>query len=92
MSGIQQKDPKKKIKRCEVSGCSKAATGQVLGVRNVPVRFSHELHVFDVCDSHFEEKHDSELEETYLRTYESLGKFGIKELDSFFEKKLVKKT
>ena len=86
MSGIQQRDPKKTIKRCEVSVCNEVATQQLLGVRNVG------LYVFDVCAKHHREKYDPELEETYLRTFKSLGHFGVRELDNFFEKKLTSST
>ena len=60
------------ITRCEASGCNEVASRRVLGVRNVG------LHVFAVCDEHYREKYDNELEETYLRTYKRLGRFGVR--------------
>ena len=68
------------VTRCEAYGCNEVAILQVLGVRNVG------LTVFDVCAKHHEERYNRELEKTYLRTYERLGSYGVKELDDFFKK------
>ena len=86
MSGIRRRGPKRRIRRCEASVCNEVASRQLLGVRSVG------LHVFNVCTEHYRERFDSELEETYLRTYRRLGKWGIEELDDYFKKKLIGDT
>ena len=84
MSGTRRRDPKGRIRRCEASGCNEVATLQVLGALDIG------LHVFNVCAKHYKEKHDSMLEETYLRSFQRLGKFGVRTLDDFFEKKTAR--